>query len=227
VYFTDNRVTISGTPSGVGTFEYTVTSTGGNGFVEVKGTITVDTAAPTFTLTSAVGTDNKQTVVHRANMQPIVYYAGNMTNAVVTGLPKGVRGVFIISQVTISGAPSEVGTFYYTVTSVGGNGLTTKTGAIHVIGNTITLTSADGTDKQTVAIGGEITPITYRYAGPVGVLAIVSDLPAGLSCTIPAIPPGTIKIQGKPIATGEYEVTVMSSAPSVTVVGKVTVVRKV
>ena len=106
--FANNRVTISGTPSEVGTFDYTVTSTGGNGFVEVKGTITVDTATGTFTLLSATGTDN-QTVAFGAAIEPIVYGTKNMTGATVTGdprLPDGVYAAFIINQVSISGVPS-------------------------------------------------------------------------------------------------------------------------
>lgn len=65
------------------------------------------------------------------------YSYGGCTGVTVTGLPKGVTAVVdaTAKTVTISGTPTEVGTFEYTVTTEGGEGeAATKTGSL-VIAN--------------------------------------------------------------------------------------------
>ena len=85
-----NVVTISGTPSVSGTFNYTITLTGGCGVVTKTGTITV-TANNTITLTSAAGTDN-QTVCINTAITNITYSTTGATGATFAGLPAGVTG---------------------------------------------------------------------------------------------------------------------------------------
>jgi hypothetical protein len=100
--------------------------------------------------------------------------------ATITGLPAGVTGVWAANVVTISGTPTAAGTFNYTVTLTGGCGTVTATGTITVNpNNTIVLTSATGTDAQTVCINTPITNITYATTGATG--ATVTGLPAGVT----------------------------------------------
>ncbi|MFA4917324.1 MAG: hypothetical protein WC560_11735, partial [Syntrophales bacterium] len=125
-----NVVTISGTPTASGTFNYTVTLTGGCGTITATGSITV-TPNNTITLTSAVGT-NAQTKCISTAITSITYATTGATGATVTGLPAGVTGSWAANAVTMSGTPTASGTFNYTVTLTGGCGTVTATGTITV-----------------------------------------------------------------------------------------------
>jgi hypothetical protein len=67
----------------------------------------------------------------------------------------------------------------------------------------ITLTSAPGTDNQTVCVNTAITPITYSTTGATG--ASFSGLPAGVTGTFSG---GNITISGTPMVTGTFNYTV-------------------
>ncbi|MBL7703176.1 MAG: hypothetical protein JNM14_13065 [Ferruginibacter sp.] len=220
-----NVVTISGSPTTtVGSpFNYTVTLTGGCGTVTATGTITV-TPNNTITLTSAAGT-NAQTVCINTPITNITYSTTGATGATFSGLPAGVTGNWAANVVTISGSPTTaVGSpFSYTVTLTGGCGTITATGTITVNGvNTITLTSAPGTDAQTVNINTPITNITYATTGATG--ATFSGLPAGVSGNWAA---NVVTISGSPTtAVGSpfnYTVTLTGGCGTVTATGTITV----
>ena len=214
-----NVVTISGTPSVSGTFPYTITLTGGCGNITKTGTITV-TANNTITLTSAAGTDN-QTVCINTAITNITYSTTGATGASFSGLPSGVSGVWASNVVTISGTPLVSGTFPYTITLTGGCGNITKTGTITVTANnTITLTSAVGTDNQTVCINTAITNITYSTTGATG--ASFSGLPSGVSG---AWASNVVTISGTPSVSGAfpYTITLTGGCGNITKTGTITV----
>jgi hypothetical protein len=72
-----------------------------------------------LSLTSGTGSD-AQTVCMNSAIINITYdVGGDATGADVTGLPTGVTGTYNSGVVTISGSPSQTGTFNYTVTTTG------------------------------------------------------------------------------------------------------------
>ncbi|MDI1315851.1 cadherin-like beta sandwich domain-containing protein, partial [Flavobacterium sp.] len=89
--FVNTTITISGTPTASGTFNYNIPLTGGCGSVNATGTITV-TPSSTITLTSATFTD-AQTVCTTTAITPITYTITGATNATVSGLPNGVTAL--------------------------------------------------------------------------------------------------------------------------------------
>jgi len=125
-----NVVTISGTPSTSGSFNYTITLTGGCGTVTATGTIRV-TLTNTITLTSPANTVNQSVCIHTA-ITNITYSTLGATGATFAGLPTGVTGLWASNVITISGTPTVSGPFNYTVTLTGGNGIVTSTGTIIV-----------------------------------------------------------------------------------------------
>ena len=156
-------VTISGTPSVAGPSTYTVTLTGGCGTITATGTITVQ-GINTINRTSAPGV---QSVCAGTTINDITYATTGATGATVTGLPAGVTGTWAANVVTISGTPTVPGPVYnFTVTLTGGCGTVSVTDMIIVRpDNTVNLTSAAGTDAQTVCISSPITNITYSTTG--------------------------------------------------------------
>jgi hypothetical protein len=195
-------VTISGTPTAAGTFNYTVTLTGGCGTITATGTITV-TAINTITLTSAAGTNNQTRCIDTA-ITNITYATTGATGATFSGLPAGVTGNWAADVVTISGTPTAAGTFNYTVTLTGGCGTVTATGTITVTANnTITLTSAAGTNNQTRCINTAITNITYSTISATG--ATFTGLPAGVTGNWAA---NEVTISGASTVLGTFNYTV-------------------
>ena len=175
-------------------------------------TLTVTgSSAPTITLTSAAATA-AQTVCINTAITSITYStAGGVTGATVTGLPAGVTGVYgggTNGTVTISGTPTAAGTFNYTVTTSGGSAPATATGSIIVSSNTtLTLTSAAGTNNQTICSGSAITNIVYTIANG-GTGASATGLPAGVTGTYAA---GVFTISGTPTANGTFNYTVTTT----------------
>ena len=157
----------------------------------------------TITLTSAAGTDN-QTVCISTPMTNITYSTTGATGATFSGLPGGVSGSWAADAITISGTPTGAGTFNYTITLTGGCGNITRNGTIKVSpNNTITLTSAAGTDNQTACANIAITDITYSTTGATG--ATFSGLPSGVGGSWAA---NAITISGTPTATGTFNYTI-------------------
>ena len=219
--FAGGVITISGTPTVSGVFNYTITTTGPCVNPTATGTITV-TEDGTIALTSSPGTDN-QTVCINTPITNITYAVGGSGNGgSVSGLPAGVSGTYSGAVITISGIPSVSGTFNYTVNTTGPCVNPTATGTITVTPDgTITLTSAPGTDNQTVCINTPIVSITYAV-GASGNGGSVSGLPAGVTGSFAG---GVITITGTPIVSGIFNYTVSTTGPCVnpTATGTITV----
>ncbi len=126
--FNSGVLMISGTPTVSGTYNYTVTLTGGCG--NVTGRITVRPNS-TITLLSPSGTDN-QNVCRDNNMTSIVYNVTEVSGVSVIGLPPGVTYSFNSGLLIISGTPTVSRTYNYKVNLIGGCGTATATGTIIV-----------------------------------------------------------------------------------------------
>jgi Tfp pilus assembly protein FimT len=213
-----NVVTISGTPTVSGLFSYTVTLTGGCGNITKTGSITV-TPDNTILLSSAVGSD-AQTLCINTALTNITYTTTGASGATFLGLPAGVSGAWAGNVVTISGTPTVSGLFSYTVTLTGGCGNITKTGSITVTpDNTIILSSAVGSDAQTLCINTALTNITYTTTGASG--ATFLGLPAGVSG---AWAGNVVTISGTPTVSGlfSYTVTLTGGCGNITKTGSIT-----
>jgi hypothetical protein len=197
-----NVITISGTPTASGQHPYKITLTGGSPLdvVEESGAITMIAAPNTIALTSAPGTDAQEMLLDATPITNITYGTTGATGANFAGLPAGVVGAWLANVVTISGTPTAVGLFKYTVTLTGGSALDVVTidGNISV-GDTITLTSAPGTDNQAVIMPAAMAILTYDTTGATGANFI--GLPPGVFAAWIA---GTITISDPPTMAGQY-----------------------
>ena len=132
----------------------------GTEWISLCSDVITSPAANGINLTTA-GLDN-QTECLGSAISNIIYSTTGATGATVTGLPGGVTGAWASDAVTISGTPTETGTFNYTVALTGGSGTGTATGTITV--NTIPNTPV--ISGQSSAISGS-TGLVYSVSNPV------------------------------------------------------------
>ena len=146
------------TAVGAGTADIIYTITGCNGTPSAFQTITVNPNS-TISLSSATGTDAQTTCIDVAINDITYAIEGSATGASITAgaFPAGVTGSYSAGVFTISGTPTESGTFNYTVTTAGPCINVSLSGTILVDANsTISLSSIAGTDAQTVCINNII-----------------------------------------------------------------------
>jgi len=208
-----NTITISGTPTANGTFNYSIPLTGGCGSVNATGTITV-TAANTAGAASSTPTLCVNTAL--TNITHITTGATGIGAA--TGLPAGVTAAWASNTITISGTPTANGTFNYSIPLTGGCGSVNATGTITV---TAANTAGTASSNPTLCINTALTNITRTTTGATGI-GTATGLPTGVTA---AWASNTITINGTPTANGtfNYSIPLTGGCGSVNATGTITV----
>ncbi|MEJ7250243.1 putative Ig domain-containing protein, partial [Staphylococcus epidermidis] len=208
VTFDEATNTISGTPSEVGSYDITVTTTDESGNVtETTFTIEVeDTTKPT------VENVADQTQEVNTEITPITIESEDNSDQAVTnkvdGLPDGVT--FDEATNTISGTPSEVGSYTVTVTTTDESGNATETTFTIDVEDT-TKPTVKSVSDQTQEVNTEITPIKIEATDNSGqtVTNKVDGLPDGIT-----FDEATNTISGTPSEVGSYDITVTTTDES-------------
>src|SRR4029453_6790054 len=193
-----NTITISGTPTAAGTFNYSIPLTGGCGNVTATGTITVND------INTAGTPSSSPTVCLNTAIAPSITIATTGATGIgtPTGLPAGVTATWASNTITISGTPTATGTFNYSIPLTGGCGNVTATGTITVNGLN---TAGPPSSSPTVCLGTAIAPsITIATTGATGI-GTPTNLPAGVTATWAG---NTITISGTPTAAGTFNYTI-------------------
>ncbi|SEG48301.1 beta strand repeat-containing protein, partial [Flavobacterium urumqiense] len=211
--FASNTITISGTPTASGTFNYTIPLSGGCGSVNATGTITV---TPNNTVSAASSTPTSCINIALTNISHTTTGATGLGSA--TGLPAGVTAAWASNTITISGTPTASGIFNYTISLTGGCGSINATGTITVKANN-TVGAASST--PTLCINTVLTNITHTTTGATGIGSL-TGLPAGIAA---AFASNAITISGTPTASGtfNYTIPITGSCSSVNATGTITV----
>jgi hypothetical protein len=159
--WTDNVITISGTPTEVGTFNYSIPLTGGCSIVNATGTITV---VPVNTVSEA---SSSPTLCIDTELTDITHDTTGATGiGTATGLPTGVTATWSADVITISGTPTEAGTFNYSIPLTGGYGSVNATGTITVLpANTVSEPSSStpaetGSFSYSIPLTGGCSAVT-------------------------------------------------------------------
>ncbi|MBB5634907.1 gliding motility-associated-like protein/uncharacterized repeat protein (TIGR01451 family) [Pedobacter cryoconitis] len=212
------KFTISGTPKTAGLITYTITATGDCQSVTTTGTIKVK---PNVEISLTSGSNNQSACINTP-ITGIVYTINNGT-AIATNLPTGLIQNYSSGLLTISGTPSQPGTFLYTVTITGDCDSKQLQGQIDVYPNaTMDLISPVGSDQPVLCINTPLTPIVYKITNATGVTT--SSLPAGITGSYnPATKEFTII--GNPALAGTfpYTITTTGGCASVTLNGVIKV----
>ncbi len=131
----------------------TVTLTVTDGMVSVETKTNYITVQPdnSVLLTSGAGSDDQSVCIGSA-LSAITYSTTGATGiGIATGLPSGVSAVWSGNVITVSGTPTQSGTFTYTIPLTGGCGTVAATGTITV--NDLPVTSAVSGENQPACRG--------------------------------------------------------------------------
>ncbi|EPR70595.1 putative internalin [Winogradskyella psychrotolerans RS-3] len=184
-------------------------------------TITINSDV-TFNLITG---NNIQTVCNSTSLTDITYIINNATNASVTGIPTGLSGSYTGGTFTISGTPTQIGVFNYTITPTG-CGSTTATGTISVgLDATINLISPSENESICNNNSDNLNLQFQLNSGATGATLTSSpSLPAGISGSYNA-GTGIYTISGTSNQPGYYNYTLTTTGcgPGESINGLITV----
>jgi len=209
-----NKITISGTPTQNGTFNYSIPLIGGCDSLVARGTIKV---TPVVTASIASSTPSLCINTLLENMTHTT--TGAIGIGLVTGLPAGVKAEWASNKITISGTPTQSGSFNYNILLLGGCDSIVATGTISVIPNS-TVSIASST--PTLCEDELLNNITHTTTGATGI-GLVTGLPSGLKAEWAS---NMITISGSPNQSGtfNYSIPLVGGCDSIVASGTITVI---
>lgn len=212
-------VNASATSAMAGT--YTLIVDDGNCTNSTTTTVVVNPNA-TIALTSAAGTD-AQTICDGSAITSITYsIGGGGTGATVSGLPTGVSGAFSGSTFTISGTPTQTGTFNYMVSTTGTCTQTSASG--YIIINALPVATANNNGPvcagQTLSLtGGDNGMTSYSWSGPNGFTSTSQNPTVSAASTAAMAGTYTITVNDGTCTNSETTIVTVNDLPVINAAG--------
>jgi gliding motility-associated-like protein len=211
--WSSNLITLSGTPTESGLFNYTIPLTGGCDNINATGIITV---SPISFVSAASSTPTLCVKTALTNITHSTTGATGIGRAV--GLPSGVTATWSSNLIILSGTPTESGLFNYSIPLTGGCDDIKAMGTITVTpANTASAASA----SPTLIINSIMPAITHTTTGATGIIT-VTGLPSGV---LPSWSANTITISGTPTQSGtfNYSIALTGGCGNLNATGTITV----
>ncbi|MEZ0184723.1 hypothetical protein AB9T89_20960 [Flavobacterium oncorhynchi] len=188
-----NTISINGTPTAAGTFSYSIPLVGGDCDANATGTITVK---PVMTVGPASQTPS---ICINTPLAAVTHSTTNATGiGTPTGLPAGVTAAWSSNTISISGTPTQSGTFSYNIPVVGnGCGIVNATGTITV---KPVMTVGPASQTPSVCINTPLAAVTHSTTNATGI-GTPAGLPAGVTA---AWSSNIISISGTPTQSGTF-----------------------
>ena len=214
--WSSNTISISGTPLQSGTFNYIIPLTGGCGRDSAVGVIVI---RPNNTVTAPSSTP---TVCVNSSLTAITHTTTGATGiGTAIGLPAGVTATWTSNVISISGTPTQSGTFNYTIPLTGGCGTLNATGVIVVAplptgtissatnllceGGSVLLTATGGNSYQWFINGGAIVGATNATHAATQPGTYTANLISSNNCVAPATGSVTLQLVQKPTVNFSYD----------------------
>ncbi len=228
---------VNGTPVGGNTNSYSSTTINDNDVVSVDVSSSLACANPIpatqsipMTVTpnatiSLISANDVQTVCNGTAMTDIVYNITNASNAIITGIPTGVTGTYNSGTFTISGTPTQIGIFNYTITAIGCGNITAN-GTISV-GPDATINLISPSENEGICNDG-LDNLNLQFqlnSGATGAtLTSTPALPAGITGNFDSNT-GIYSVTGTTTQNGiyNYTVTTMGCGAGDSISGTITV----
>ncbi|MBL4744737.1 MAG: gliding motility-associated C-terminal domain-containing protein, partial [Flavobacteriaceae bacterium] len=210
--FAGNTLTISGTPTVTGVFNYTVFTSGlASGCnASFEGTITIN---PNDSITLLSEGNELQEICVNSSIAPITYQlGGGATGATIIGLPDGITWSINGNILTIKGSSSATPAIYtYTITTQGICGSESDTGEIEIT-IPISIDVPNGTTNEFVCINTRLpNSIIYQSSDATSTLILNGVLPPGVSF-VSGNKTGNATISGTPTQIGTYNYSISSDS---------------
>ncbi len=190
-----NTIVISGTPTAQGTYNYSIPLTGGCGSISAAGVLNV-------TPVNSVSTPSSTpTLCVNSALTSITHTTSGATNiGTAIGLPQGINASWSNNTISISGIPSEAGTFNYSIALTGGCGNVNATGTIFVT----PLNTVSSPPLLETCVGENMNDVFITTTGATDIDA-PSGLPLGLSAWWNN---NTITLSGTPLEAGTFNYSI-------------------
>jgi gliding motility-associated-like protein len=190
--WTSNIISIKGTPTVTGIFDYRIPLLGGCDTLNATGTITVN-PINTVESTSAISSVCVNTVLGNTSFKT----TGATGIGESSGLPAGLTAIWSSNVLKIIGIPTEIGTFNYNIPLTGGCGEVSARGVISVVlGNTVSAASS----LPSICINTPLTDISHTTSGATGI-GVATGLPAGVTAVWAS---NVITLRGTPTQSGIF-----------------------
>ncbi|MFD1602333.1 hypothetical protein ACFSJW_18840 [Flavobacterium artemisiae] len=192
-----NTVTISGTPSATGNFNYSIPLIGDCGTVYATGTITVNPG-------SFVSSSNSSSTFCINRPMGVAHSTFGITSisGSPSGLPSGVNVQLTANNLNITGMATETGVFNYSIPLSGSCSTVYATGII-IINPDSAVSAASA--SPTVYANTNLTAITHSTTGITNIAGTPSGLPLGVNAVWAS---NIVTISGTPSTTGTFNYTI-------------------